>query len=75
MIPGETLGTGAPKNCPDCNVRLEPKVMSSAAGYYIGTGCDCGPFSRESGYYKKFGDAEKDLKGLIYGRPEGFRPE
>lgn len=68
MIPGETLGTGAPQNCPDCKVRLVPKVMSSAAGYYIGTSCDCGPYSRESGYYKKFADAEKDLKGLIYGR-------
>lgn len=68
MLPRETLGNGAEKSCPDCGIRFEPKVMSSNAGYYIGTSCDCGPNSRESGYYKKFGDAERDLKGLIYGR-------
>jgi len=68
MLPRETLGNGAAKNCPDCKVRLVPEVLSSAAGYYIGTRCDCGPYSRESDYYKKFGDAERDLKGLIYGR-------
>lgn len=68
MIPGETLGNGASKVCEDCGVQLVPKVMSSAAGYYIGTSCNCGPYSRESDYYKNFAAAEKDLKGLIYGR-------
>jgi hypothetical protein len=75
MLPGETQGVGGPKACPDCKEKLVPEVLFSAAGHYIGTRCKCGPFSRESGYYKKHQDAEKDLKGLIYGRPSGFRPE
>jgi hypothetical protein len=67
VLPGETLGNGAPKVCPDCGVKLVPKVMSTWA-YYIGTECECGPYSRESEYFKKREDAEKALKGLIYGR-------
>lgn len=67
MLPGETIGNGAPKSCPDCNVKLEFKVCSSAAGYYIGTTCDCGPFSRESDYFRTFAAAEEVLKSLIYG--------
>lgn len=68
MLNGETIGTGAPKACPDCKVKPEFEVCQSAAGYYIGTMCDCGPYSRESGYYRTFAAAEKDLKGMIYGR-------
>lgn len=42
---------------------LPVQVCSSAAGYYIGQLEPCGvPFSRLSGYYKKFEDAEKELK-------------
>lgn len=48
---GETIGLGAPSTCPDCNVELEERVLQSAAGYYIGTECNCGPYSRESMYY------------------------
>ena len=50
MIPGETIASGASTMC--CNKELVLQVLSSRAGYYIGTQCPhCGPYSRESGYY------------------------
>ena len=64
MLPGETLASlgGAEfHQCDDCGVKLIPKVLHSAAGYYIGTFCNCGPYSRESGYYKTQQDAAKAL--------------
>lgn len=27
-------------------------MYQSPAGFYIGTWCDCGPYSRESGYFR-----------------------
>ena len=51
-LPGETIHLGAPSTCPDCDIKLENQIMSSAEGFYIGTRCHCGPsYSRESGYY------------------------
>lgn len=61
MLPGETILSGAPDVCPDCDTQLEFDVYMSAAGYYIGTWCDCGPYSRESGYFSKREDAEREL--------------
>lgn len=51
MISGETIRSGAPDTCPDCHMNLVMQVLRSNAGYYIGTQCDCGPYSRESGYF------------------------
>jgi hypothetical protein len=45
---GETIYSGAPGTCEDCGVELVPGVHRSAAGFYIGTWCDCGPYSRAS---------------------------
>lgn len=67
MLPKETIGNGAAKKCEDCGVRLVPKVMHTWA-YYIGTACNCGPYSRESEYFEKKEDAQKVLDGMIYGR-------
>lgn len=53
----EDLGS----QCPECKQHLVPKVMASAAGYYVGTSCDCGPYSRESGYYK----TREEVQGLL----------
>lgn len=64
MLEGETIASGAPNTCPDCKVVLVNKVMSSAAGHYIGTSCDCGPYSRESDYFKSHEAAEKALKTM-----------
>jgi len=64
MLPGETfasLGGTEFHQCEDCKVELIPQVLRSAAGYYIGTSCNCGPYSRESGYYKTRDDAAKAL--------------
>lgn len=50
-LPGETIRGGGSETCSDCNVTVMLGVYQSAAGYYIGTMCNCGPYSRESGYY------------------------
>ena len=68
MIPGETLGNGAASTCPDCGVKLVLKVLRSFAGHYIGTACNCGPYSRESGYFRSLEAAEASLKRGTYGR-------
>ena len=52
MMPGETIATGAPPTCPECKVTVQYSVCMSAAGFYVGTNCDCGPYTRDSGYYK-----------------------
>jgi len=51
VIPGETIASGGPETCPDCGKTPTLGIYRSNAGYYIGTYCDCGPYSRESGYY------------------------
>ena len=61
MLNGETIASGAPYKCEDCGVVLKLKVLKSNAGYYIGSQCECGPYSRESHYYKNFESANKDL--------------
>jgi hypothetical protein len=52
MLPGETIHSGASRQCTDCKVILVERVCYSPAGYYIGTQCCCGPYSRESHYYR-----------------------
>lgn len=68
MLPGETVASGAPSTCPDCKKSLKEEVLYSMAGYYIGTFCDCGPYSRESGYFRKKEEAEKALELEDYSR-------
>ena len=70
MIHGETILDGSeslainklPLKCEDCNQRLEFDVMLSGAGHYIGTECECGPYSRETGYFKNREEAEETLR-------------
>ena len=61
MLPGEAIASGAPSTCAHCGTKLKNQVLRSAAGFYIGTRCECGPYSRESGYYRSEDDAQKDL--------------
>ncbi|HUZ95375.1 MAG TPA: hypothetical protein VMU57_10715 [Edaphobacter sp.] len=66
MLPGETIASGAPRTCRNCLKHMEDEVLRSAAGYYIGTVWDCGPYSRESGYYRTEADAKAALQSGIY---------
>ena len=61
MLPGETIANGAPSTCPECRTELGNQVLRSAAGFYIGTRCECGPYSRESGYYRTEQEAQRAL--------------
>lgn len=62
MFPGESVFSMKEKVCPDCQTPLNLKVCSSAAGYYVGTTCDCGPFSRETRYFCSKEEAEEALR-------------
>lgn len=55
--------------CIDCGAELPIQVLSSAAGYYIGFLCPhCGPYSRESGYYRSREEAEMILGSGLFSR-------
>ena len=62
MIGTEATPTDAP-TCPDCQEAMPVKVLTSAAGYYIGQRCNnCGPYCRLSGYYPTREAAEAALE-------------
>lgn len=66
MLYGETIFNGASDMC--CGKVLKLQVLKSN-NYYIGTFCpECGPYSRESGYYKTKEEAEAALKSGIFSR-------
>lgn len=66
MLPGETSGFGGAA-C-SCGRRLELQVCRSAAGYYLGYFCpECGPWSRETGYYRTREEAEEELRRVHSG--------
>lgn len=76
MLNGETINSGASDVCPDCNVHLELQVLRSNAGYYIGTQCDCGPYTRESGYFPNREVAEKmlEIENKSFMRDDSYNP-
>lgn len=61
MIPGETIRSGAANPCPDCKLFMGFEVLMSGGGFYVGTECDCGPHTRESGYYRSREEAQTAL--------------
>lgn len=75
MIPGETIASGANPTCGDCKFTPKLQVYSSpgGAGFYLGTYCLCGPYSRESEYFKTREDAELALEQWRNGLPVGIR--
>ena len=67
-LPGECV-LDTKTACMECGTTLDIQVLCSAAGYYIGFFCpNCGPYSRESGYYDSREEAEKALNSGFYGR-------
>jgi hypothetical protein len=56
--------------CSDCGHEMPLKVCHSAAGYYVGRWCGCGPYSRESEYFTTEESAGIALRaaaaGLVY---------
>lgn len=61
MLPGECSGMHGVK-C-DCGKDLSLKICYSAAGHYLGYWCShCGPWSRETKYFRTRAEAEKALK-------------
>ena len=67
VLPKETISRGAPSTCPDCGVKLELQVMRTCA-YYIGTQCECGPYSRETDYFTTRAEAEHALENGFVSR-------
>jgi len=67
-LPGETIAAGASPRCEDCGTMPKLDVYRSAAGFYVGTYCHCGPYTRESGYYPSRELAEAALQTGAYGR-------
>jgi hypothetical protein len=68
MIDKETLANDAPRICSECQEEPQLGVYMSAAGYYVGTYCGCGPYSRESGYFASEEDAKSALRTGKFGR-------
>jgi hypothetical protein len=61
--------------CADCNQTLNLRVYRSAAGYYIGRQCECGPYSRESHYFDSYMVAEYALESGNYEkRQDAYAP-
>jgi hypothetical protein len=67
MLPGECVGAGGYRCDSDHEpIDLKPEVLQSGGGYYVGYFCpQCGPISRESGYFKKSADAELELQLIL----------
>jgi len=67
-LPGECVNA-TQTVCYECQAVLDIEVLRSAAGYYIGFFCpDCGPYSRESGYYPTYEKAKRALDSGNYWR-------
>jgi hypothetical protein len=67
-LPGECVND-TKTVCSECGNGMVIDVHKSAAGYYIGFFCSmCGPYSRESGYYRSYEEAEKALTAGTYYR-------
>ena len=66
MFPGETILTGA-SDTSNVHGKLAFKVLKSPAGYYVGTECNCGPYSRETHYIPTKEAAELCLEHITSG--------
>jgi len=62
VLPIETIATGAYPTCSECKVTPKLQVYCSFAGFYIGSYCNCGPYSLGSKYYSTREQADAALK-------------
>lgn len=63
MLSMHTARSGDLSLCDLHSSPLEFRICSSRHGFYVGTYCDGrGPLSRESEYYVRRHDAERDLR-------------
>ena len=60
-LPNETIHLGASKRCSTCKTYAELQIMRSPAGFYLGSMCNCGPYSRESHYYNSKDQLQHDI--------------
>ena len=51
MLDGQTIAKGANQTCQTCGKDVEFGVFNTVY-WYIGTKCDCGPYSRDTFYFK-----------------------
>jgi hypothetical protein len=51
MLDRETIMSGGSPYCTHCCNFAKFGIYESGAGFYVGSYCACGPFSRESCYY------------------------
>ena len=73
VIAGETVG-GSPSTTCDCGTEMPLAVQQSGAGYYLGYFCPkCGPYSRESGYYRTREEAESNMEAEYGIHPDAMR--
>jgi len=64
---GETITLGADPTCGNCGEPLDFRVMQTGAGYYVGTICCQGPYSRETRYFASKDEAVLCLVDSEYG--------
>lgn len=57
------------RSCPSCGGIPKTAVYRSGNGFYVGSWCRCGPYSRESAYYQTREDAEVALPTGAHCRP------
>jgi len=65
VMQGETIFTGAPKKCNRCGLTVKLNVYLSPAGWYIGTKCLCGPYTRETSYLTTEEEAQDCLTEIM----------
>ena len=65
-LPGEMSGLDG--TVCECGAELKLKVLRSAAGHYLGYFCPgCGPYSRETGYFRTRKEAAIELDRVQQG--------
>lgn len=67
-IENETILSGAAALCLDCSRKPDWRVLQSPAGWYVGTICNCGPYSRETEYFDDENLANEALRLLSIDR-------